>query len=135
MRVLPCFREVIPMSMRSRDPFWQGEQHLPASAFAVVVVTLVMIAIAQFWPSSPTANAFIPERHSSMVFPFQGTEWVAAPVAQTLRTPDAGMALVETRNEVGLYAPVGGGGGGAQGGQLFVRLDEGMYLPLRPVTP
>ena len=118
--------------MRSRDPYWQGEQHLPASAFAVVVVTLIMIAVAQFWPSQPVEDAFVPERHASLVFPFQGQEWVAVPVIRAVQAPDTTMARVDTENGVGLYTPAGGGGGTGRQSQLFVRLDEGMYLPLTP---
>lgn len=118
--------------MQRPEPYWTGGKDLPASAFAVIAVTLIMVAIAQLWPSRPVEDAFVPQQHASLVFPYQGQEWVAAPVSETLRTPDDTMARVDTRNGVGLYTPAGGGGGSGSSETLFVRLDNGMYLPLTP---
>jgi hypothetical protein len=121
-------------STPSLDPYWQGSRHIPASAIAVVAVTLLMIAIGAIWPAHPDPGAVVPEQHSSLVFPYQGREWVAAPLARTVTVPDEAMAPVAMRNRVALYTPVGGGGGlyMPESRTFYVRLDDGMYVPLIP---
>lgn len=116
---------------------------------ALMVLVLALAALATYWlwrshPSAELVGFDVPPGYRDLVVAYEGRAWVPANVSQVALFPDRQMVEVGQAAGMKLYANsaygMGGGGGGVPPpanlvtqpwGRIYVRVDEGRYLPLR----
>lgn len=91
------------------------------------------ITVAQ---GDPGPQALDPEVRKKLVVAFGDGLWVPVEGKGPVRLPDEQMNVVGIGDAMRVYAMAGGGGGGPtldwQAGEVFIKVGEGLYWPLRP---